>query len=71
MTKFEGYLERRERERTEARNLAIDLELARSLATRTKEEVLEEMWSGLTIPLGVSETLERREEIKRTDYLVF
>ena len=59
MTKFDGYIERMQEKRKQHREDAINYALLTSLRTKTREEVLQELWQGLTFIAGVSEILPK------------
>lgn len=71
MTKFEGYIERMEEKRRERREEALNFELLTSLQTRTREEVIAEMMSGLTFIAGVSTVFAAQRGTERAKTLVF
>lgn len=56
-TKFDNYLERMETRRKERSEEMLDYELLTSLRTRTKEEVLAQLYESLTFIAGVSKVL--------------
>ena len=64
MTKFDEYVERREEERSRARNAEINRVLLESLKTRTKEEVVAKMLGELIFPIGVSNVLPASSGVK-------
>ena len=63
-TKFDNYLERMETRRKERSEEALDYELLTSLRTRTKEEVLAQLYEGLTFIAGVSTVLCAQKSVK-------
>ena len=71
MTKFDEYVERREEERSRARNAEINRVLLQSLKTRTKEEVVAKMLGELIFPIGVSNVLTASSGVKEARALLF
>lgn len=71
MTKFDEYVERREEERSCARNAEINRVLLESLKTRTKEEVVAKMLGELIFPIGVSNVLTASSGVKEARALLF
>ena len=71
MTKFDEYVERREEERSRARNAEINRVLLESLKTRTKEEVVAKMLGELIFPIGVSNVLTASSGVKEARALFF
>ena len=71
MTKFDEYVERREEERSRARNAEINRVLLESLKTRTKEEVVAKMFGELIFPIGVSNVLTASSGVKEARALLF
>lgn len=71
MTKFDEYVERREEERSRARNAEINRVLLESLKTRTKEEVVAKMLGELIFPIGVSNVLTASSGVKEARALLF
>ena len=71
MTKFDEYVERREEERSRARNAEINRVLLESLKTRTKEEVVAKMLGELIFPIGVSNVLTASSGVKEARALRF
>lgn len=57
MTRFEAYEEKLQARRQAERETAIDGALWTSLQTRTREEVLAELFNGLTFIAGFSDIL--------------
>ncbi len=55
MTKFDVYAENLATKRAERRNEEINRRLAISLTTKTHEEVVAELFSSLTVILGVGD----------------
>ena len=71
MTKFDEYVERREEERSRARNAEINRVLLESLKTRTKEEAVAKMLGELIFPIGVSNVLTASSGVKEARALLF
>ena len=71
MTKFDEYVERREEERSRARNAEINRVLLESLKTRAKEEVVAKMLGELIFPIGVSNVLTASSGVKEARALLF
>ena len=71
MTKFDEDVERREEERSRARNAEINRVLLESLKTRTKEEVVAKMLGELIFPIGVSNVLTASSGVKEARALLF
>ncbi len=53
MSRFDEYVEKREEERNQERYARLNALLEKSLRTRSREEVVSELFGGLSIPLGV------------------
>ncbi len=57
MTKFDFYVEKLEQQRREERETAVNAELWGALHTKTKEEVVAELFENLTFIVGISDVL--------------
>ncbi len=57
MTKFDFYVEKLEMQRREEREEAFNAELWRALHTKTKAEVVAELFENLTFMIGSSDVL--------------
>lgn len=69
MTKFEAYAEKVHALREKRRNEELNLQLAIGLRTRTREEVVAELWGELTVVVGVSDLLCTQQEGVRRELL--
>lgn len=70
-TRFDEYVERREEERTRARNAEINRLLLEGLTTRTKEEVIARMLGELTFPIGTATILTANSHVNEGEALLF